>query len=374
MNDTDIRAEERELTLYFGPQHIGMVGNFSITLTVKGDTIQKAIASPGFLHRGFEKMLENVRYLQGFPFVCRINVMDPDPNEQVYAMAMEELAGLEVPPRGHYLRTMALEMARLTSHLAWLWAYGNELGFDTIGHWSMVQRDYLIDLFDMIAGGRVYHMYIWPGGVRRDIPDGFEAKMRYRLDGLEKNLRDYDAAFFNNRIFRKRATGMGVISQEDAIAYGATGTCLRATGIGRDVRVEEPYAAYADMDFQVPTMTDGDAYSRAMLIRMEIEQSISIIRQVLDKLPAGPAWNRVPNPFKWKIPPGEAYVRMESARGELGAYAVSDGGEKIRRIAYRVPSYTHGILLLEKLLGGMNIADVGHMLLSLNIAAPEIDR
>jgi NADH-quinone oxidoreductase subunit D len=374
MNDIDTRAKERELTLYFGPQHIGMVGNFSITLTVKGDTIQEATASPGYLHRGFEKMLENVRYLQGFPFVCRINVMDPDPNEQVYAMAMEELAGLEVPARGHYLRTMALEMSRLTSHLAWLWAYGNELGFDTIGHWSMVQRDYLIDLFDMIAGGRVYHMYIWPGGVRRDIPDGFEEKMRRTLDGLQANLRDYDSTFFNNRIFRKRATGVGVISQEEAIRFGVTGSCLRATGIERDVRVEEPYAAYAELDFEVPTMTDGDAYARAMVIRREIEQSISIIRQALDKLPPGPAWNRVPNPFKWRIPRGEAYVRMESARGELGAYAVSDGGEKIRRIAYRVPSYTHGILLLEKLLCGMNIADVGHMLLSLNIAAPEIDR
>ena len=374
MNDINTKAKERELTLYFGPQHIGMVGNFSITLTVKGDTIQEAVATPGFLHRGFEKMLENVSYLQGFPFVCRINVMDPDPNEQVYAMAIEELASLEVPLRAQYLRTMILEMSRLTSHLAWLWAYGNELGFDTIGHWSMVQRDYFIDLFDMITGGRVYHMYIWPGGVRRDMPDGFEAKIRHTLDGLQDSLRDYDSVFFNNRIFRKRATGIGVLSQEDAIRLGVTGSCLRATGIERDVRIEEPYAAYADVDFQVPIMTDGDAYARAMVIRKEIEQSISIIRQVLDKMPGGPAWNRVPNPFKWRIPPGETYVRMESARGELGVYAVSDGSDKIYRIAYRVPSYSHGILALETLLRGMNIADVGHMLLSLNIAAPEIDR
>lgn len=370
--NTDMK--ERELTLYFGPQHIGMVGNFSITLTVQGDTIQQAVANPGFLHRGFEKMLENVSYLQGFPFVCRINVMDPDPNEQVYAMAIEELAGLEVPARAHYLRTVILEMSRLTSHLAWLWAYGNELGFDTVGHWSMVQRDYLIDLFDMITGARVYHMYIWPGGVRRDMPAGFTTKMRKVLHSLEESLHDCDALFFNNRIFRKRADGVGVMTQQDALQLGVTGSCLRATGVERDVRIEDPYAAYKDLDFAVPIMTGGDSYARAMVIRQEMEQSISIIRQALDKMPAGPAWKRTPNPFKWRIAPGETYVRVESARGELGVYAVSDGSDRIRRIAYRVPSYTHGILALETLLQGANMADVGHMLLSLNIAAPEIDR
>lgn len=374
MNKSDTNLKKRQLTLYFGPQHVGMVGNFSITLTVEGDTIQEAVANPGFLHRGFEKMLENVGYLKGFPYVCRINVMDPDPNEQAYAMAIEELAGLEVPPRAQYLRTMILEMSRLASHLAWLWAYGNELGFDTVGHWSMVQRDYIIDLFDMITGGRIYHMYIWPGGVRRDMPDGFAAKIRQTLDGLEESFRDYDALFFNNRVFRRRVDGVGVLSQQDALRLGVTGPNLRATGIARDVRCEEPYAAYADLDFEIPTRTEGDSYARAMVMREEMHQSVRIIRQVLDKLPDGPAWNRTPNPFKWKIPPGETYVRMESARGELGVYAVSDGSDKIRRIAYRVPSYPHGILVLEKLLRGMNIADVGHMLLSLNIAAPEIDR
>ncbi len=374
MNRGGTKMTKRQLTLYFGPQHIGMVGNFSITLTVEGDTIQKAVANPGFLHRGFEKMLENCTYTQGFPYVCRINVMDPDPCEQVYAMAIEELAGLEVPPRAQYLRTMALEMSRLSSHLLWLWAYANELGFDTIGHWAMAQRDYFIDLFDMITGARVYHIYIWPGGVRRDIPTGFAEKMQQTLAGLEDSLRDYDAVFFDNRVFRRRVDGVGVLSQEEALRFGVTGGNLRATGLERDVRKEEPYAAYAEMDFEVPTMVGGDSYARAMVIRKEMEQSVFIVRQVLDKMPAGSAWRRPPNPFKWNIPAGETYVRMESARGELGVYAVSDGTDKIYRMAYRVPSYPHGILVLEKLLQGMNIADVGHMLLSLNVAAPEIDR
>jgi len=374
MNKSETKMKNRQLTLYFGPQHIGMVGNFSITLTVEGDTIQEAVANPGYLHRGFEKMLENVTYTQGFPYVCRINVMDPDPNEQAYAMAIEALAGLEVPLRAQYLRTMILEMSRLTSHLAWLWAYANELGFDTIGHWALLQRDYFIDLFDMITGARVYHIYIWPGGVRRDMPAGFADKIRQTLHGFEESLRDFDGVFFNNRVFRKRVEGVGVLSQEEAVRFGVTGGDLRATGLARDVRKEEPYAAYGEMDFEVPTMVGGDSYARSMVIRKEMEQSVSIVRQVLDKIPAGSAWHRPPNPFKWNIPAGETYVRIESARGELGVYAVSDGTDKIHRMAYRVPSYPHGILVLEKLLQGMNIADVGHMLLSLNIAAPEIDR
>ncbi|GAG86233.1 unnamed protein product, partial [marine sediment metagenome] len=168
----------------------------------------------------------------------------------------------------------------------------------------MAQRDYFIDLFDMITGARVYHIYIWPGGVRRDIPTGFAEKMQQTLAGLEDSLRDYDAVFFDNRVFRRRVDGVGVLSQEEALRFGVTGGNLRATGLERDVRKEEPYAAYAEMDFEVPTMVGGDSYARAMVIRKEMEQSVFIVRQVLDKMPAGSAWRRPPNPFKWNIPAG----------------------------------------------------------------------
>ncbi len=363
-----------KLSLFFGPQHAGVSGNFNITVTLTGETIEDVRIHLGFLHRGFEKMLENVGFLQGFPFVCRINVMDPDHNEQIYAMAIEELAGIEVPPRAHYIRTLVLEMARLSSHLLWLNGMAGAMGFYTINHWAMLARDEILDLFSMISGARVYHIYILPGGVRRDLPDGFAEKMRAFLVDFENTLHDFDVAFFNNRVFRKRTDGVAVITQEEALRDGMTGANLRATGLACDVRRDEPYAAYADLDFEIPTRTEGDSYARSMVLREEMHQSVHIIRQVLDKMPGGLAWNRTPNPFKWNIPRNEAYVRVESGRGELGGYAVTDGSNRIRRINYRGPSLPHGLVVLPRLLRGMTVPDIAHVVSSLNISVPEIDR
>ncbi len=364
----------RELELYFGPQHVGMVGNFGIILNVEGDTVVKARSNPGYLHRGFEKLMEYRSYIQNFPLVCRINVMDPDPNEMLYAMAVEDLAGLEVPPRGHYIRSIVLEMSRISSHLFWIWGFGNLLGFDTIGQWAMGDRDYFLDLFEELCGGRVYHIYIWPGGVRRDLPPGFADRLCAACDHLEEKISDYDDLFFNNRIFAERTQGVAPLTREQAISLGITGTNLRATGAGYDVRKDEPYAAYSEFKFDVPVMEDGDSYSRAIVIRLELEQSISIIRQAIAQLPDGPAWNKVPNPFKWNINPGETYVKIESSRGEEGVYMVSDGSNKPYRVYFRTPSYPTGMLVLERLLQGASVSDVGHIMMSLNIAAPEIDR
>jgi len=364
----------RELELYFGPQHLGMIGNFGIILNVEGDTVIRATSNPGYLHRGFEKLMEYRTYMQNFPLVCRLNVMDPDPNEALYAMAVEELAGLEVPDRAQYIRTIVLELSRISSHLFWAWGFGNLLGFDTFGQWAMGDRDYILDLFEMLTGGRVYHTYIWPGGVRRDLPDGFTEKTLHALKHLEDMLPEYDNLFFNNRIFADRTQGLAVLGKEEALRLGVTGTNLRATGVTNDTRKDEPYAAYADLDFDVTTMEDGDSYSRAIVIRLEIEQSISIVRQALKRIPPGPAWIKTPNPFKWNIPRGETYVKIESARGEAGFYMVSDGSNKPYRAHLRSPSYTAGILVLENLLKGASLADVGQIMLSLNIAAPEIDR
>jgi len=377
MNEPHAPAAEsatRELQMYFGPQHMGMVGNFGIVLTVEGDTVVRARANPGYLHRGFEKLMECRTYIQNFPLVCRLNVMDPDPNEALYAMAVEDLAGLEVPERAQYIRTIVLELSRISSHLLWMWAYSNILGFDTLGQWAMGDRDYVLDLFEALTGGRVYHTYIWPGGVRRDLPPGFADKALRVLDHLESILPEYDSLFFNNRIFADRTKGVAVLGRDEAVAMGVTGTNLRAAGARVDTRKDEPYAAYAALDFEVPTMQDGDSYSRAVVIRLEVEQSLSIIRQALDRIPAGPAWTRTPNPFKWEVPAGETYVKVESARGEAGFYMVSDGSDKPYRVHLRGPSYPTGILVLERLLQGASLSDVGHIMLSLNVAAPEIDR
>ncbi len=364
----------RELELYFGPQHLGMVGNFSITLKVEGDRILKAESNPGYLHRGFEKLMELRKWIQNFPMVCRINVVEPDSMEMVYSMAVEKLAGIEVPERAHYVRSICLEPARVVSHLFGLWAYANMLGIDTVAQWAMYHRDLVLDLFEELTGGRVYHIYIWPGGVRRDFPQGFKDKIVNKLHSIGGCVPDYDATFFNNRIFYQRSKGIGKITREEAKEMGATGQILRATGMKYDIRKVEPYAAYAQVPWDVPTREDGDAYSRIWVVRDEMIESVHMIFKLLDKMPEGEIYNRVPNPFKWNIPKGETYVRCESSRGELGLYMVSNGEDKPYRVHFRTPSYPHGLTVLEKALINESIADVGNTMISLYVVASEIDR
>jgi len=369
-----ISSSARELELYFGPQHLGMVGNFSITLKVEGDRILEAQANPGYLHRGFEKLMEYRTWIQNFPMVCRINVVEPDSMEMVYAMAVEKLAQIEVPERANFVRSIYLELARVGSHLFGLWAYANMLGFDTVAQWAMYHRDLVLDLFEELTGARVYHIYIWPGGVRRDFPAGFKDKVINTLHSIGGCVPDYDSTFFNNRLFYERAEGIGKLTQEQAKEYGATGQTLRATGMPYDIRKVEPYAAYDKVDWDVPVREDGDAFSRVWVIRDEMIESVHMIFKLLDVMPEGPVYNRVPNPFKWKIPKGEAYVRVESSRGELGLYLVSNGGDNPYRVHFRTPSYPHGLIVLEKLLKNASIADVGNIMISLYVVAPEIDR
>lgn len=365
---------ERELEMYYGPQHMGMVGNFSITLSVEGDRILEAKSNPGYLHRGFEKLMELRTWTQNFPLVCRVNVIEPHSMEMVYAMAVEELAGIEVPERASYIRTLVLELSRVASHLFGLWAYANMLGFDTAAQWAMYHRDLVLDLFEDLTGSRVYPIYIWPGGVRRNIPDGFKEKALDTLHKIGKKVPDYDSTFFNNRLFYDRAEGIGKISTEEAKDLGGTGQILRGTGVEFDIRKVDSYAAYDEMDFEIPTREDGDAYSRIWVIRGEMIQSVHIAMQCLEKMPSGSVYNRPPNPFKWKIPEGETYVRVESSRGELGLYMISNGGDKPYRVHFRTPSYPHGLSILEKILVGESIADVGNIMMSSYIVAPEIDR
>ena len=364
----------RELEMYFGPQHLGMVGNFSITLKVEGDRIVEAAANPGYLHRGFEKLMELRSWIQNFPMVCRINVVEPDSMEMIYAMGVEKLAGLEVPERAHYARSICLELARVGSHLFGLWAYANMLGFDTVAQWAMYHRDLILDLFEELTGGRVYHIYIWPGGVRRDFPKGFKDKIVSTLHSIGGCVPDYDNTFFHNRIFCDRAQRVGTVTREQAQAMGGTGQVLRAAGVAYDIRKVEPYAAYDKVPWDVHIREDGDAYSRIWLVRDEMIESVYMIFKLLDAMPEGSVYNRIPNPFKWRIPEGDAFVRCESSRGELGLYIVSDGGEKPYRVHFRTPSYPHGLTVLEKALKGASVADVGNIMISLYVIAPEIDR
>ncbi len=365
---------EKETTLYLGPQHPGITGNMMVKLKVTGDTIVRAETHVGYLHRGFEKLMEVRNWMQVFPIVCRICVPEPDPNEENLARAIEILEGREVPERAQYIRVMVLELARLASYLLWFGGQSGSAGLYTMPQWSVGDRDYILDLFEELTGGRVYHMYIWAGGVRRDLPEGFADKVLRVMDYLEKRLKHYDNLMLDNSIFQKRAQGVGVIDREKALDWGIVGPPLRGCGFKHDVRIDDPYLVYDKLQFEVPTETGCDVWARALVRRREFEQSISIIRQIMEKMPGGEFYNKVPNPLHWKVPAGDVYVKTESARGEFGYYVVSDGSDKPRRVHVRGPAYVHGITLLEHLLQGANLADVSFIMNSLGTCPPEMER
>ncbi len=365
---------EKETTLYIGPQHPGITGNMMVKVKIKGDTIVSSSTHVGYLHRAFEKLIEQRNWLQSFTILCRFCVPEPDPMELTYARAVEEIEGREVPERGKWIRVLVMEMARLQSFLLWYGGQSGSAGLYTLGQWSVGDRNYVLDLFEDLTGGRVYHMFIWPGGVRRDLPKGFKDKALRTMDYLEKRLVQYNKLLFDNVIFQKRAQGVGIIPKDKAIEWGVVGAPLRGCGIKSDVRIDEPYEVYDKLNFIVPTQEGGDVWARALVRKVEIEQSISIIRQVLEKMPEGEYYNKIPNPMKWKIPAGEAYVRTESVRGEVGFYVVSDGTEKPRRVHVKGAAYTHAITVLDKILPGQNISDVSFILNSMGACPPEIER
>jgi len=366
---------EQSTTLYLGPQHPGITGNMMVKLQVKGDTVEKATTEIGYLHRGFEKLMERRNWLQSFTIVCRICVPEPDPNEENFARGVEEIEGRMVPERAKYIRVMVLELARMASYMLWYGGQAGSAGLYTVGQWSVGDRNYILDLFEELTGGRVYHMYIWPGGVRRDLPEGFADKVLKTMDYIEKRLDEYDKLMFENSIFQKRAQGIGIIDPAKAIEWGVVGPPLRGCGIQSDVRKDEPYEVYDKLKFEIPKMEGkSDVWERALVRRFEIRESIKIIRQVMEKMPAGEYYNKIPNPLKWSIPKGDAYVKTESARGEFAYYMVSDGTDKPRRVHVKGPAFVHGITLLENLLVGENIADVSFIMNSLGTCPPEMER
>jgi NADH-quinone oxidoreductase subunit D len=366
--------ENREYNLFIGPNHPGIEGNFALKLTLESDRIVKCRTEAGFLHRGFEKLMEERLFMQNIAIVCRICVPDPDPNEENYARAVETLAGIEVPRRAQFIRTMVLELSRMASHLFTFGGHAATIGLYTMPNWTTSDRDRILDLFEELTGGRVYHIYNLPGGVRRDLPAGFTQRVRDVMDYIESRLPEYDNLFFDNRIFRKRSQGIGILDPRKAIEWGATGPNLRAAGFAHDVRRDDPYEVYDELEFDVPTRTDSDCFGRLMVRRMEIEESIRIIRQVLDRMPDGSVWNRTPNPLKWRIPAGDAYVRTESSKGEYAYYMVSDGGVRPYRVHVRGASTTHGVHILENMLVGTRIEDASQVMFSLDACPPEVDR
>lgn len=366
---------QKFVKLWQGPQHPGVTGNMSLELTLSGDEVVDIKTHVGYLHRGFEKLMERRKYIQCFPIVCRICVPEPDFNEYLFAAATEELAGIDVPERAIWLRALTLEMARLTSFLMWIGGQAGAFGLGTVGQWAVAHRDYMLDLFEELSGGRIYHMYIIPGGVRDTLPDGFRDYIEDVLKQVESLLKDIEIVMFHNAVFKARAKGLGVIPVEMIDRYGITGPNQRAAGVHRDTRKDSPYLIYDQLDFEIVTATGSDAYDRTLVRYHEMWQSIDLIRQMLKKMPTtGPYHTQLTNVLHWKIPPGQTYVRAECTRGEYGYFMVSDGTELPRRVYVRGPSYTHAVAVMEKLAIGVNLADIAGLMVSLHTYPPEIER
>jgi NADH-quinone oxidoreductase subunit D len=246
----------------------------------------------------------------------------------------------------------------------------------TTMYWGMADRDQILDLFEELSGGRVYHIYNIPGGVRRDHPEGWLQRVADTIDYIESRLPDYDNLLFHNQVFVQRARGIGAISQQDALDWAVTGPNLRACGLAFDVRRDDPYLVYDRLDFDIPTEEAGDAWARILVRRSELFESIRIIRQCLERLPSipGPIRCPIPNPLAWNVPAGSVYTRVESSKGELAWYVVSDGSERPYRTHVRGPSQMHAVQVLEKLSTGARIEDVAQIMFSLDACPPEVDR
>lgn len=367
---TTQQAGEDKLTVSIGPQHPG-AGHFRFTIVVDGDTIVDVIPDPGYVHRGAEKQTEYRTYLQSIPLLERTTLSDVTNVIGPFSLAAEELMGVQVPPRAQYLRMIMSEHQRMMSHLYWLGIQGIFLGHSTMFMWPFGDRDLLIDLAAMIGGARITYSYWIPGGVRNDMPPEFRERELKAFDYLEKRLEDYERIFFHNPLVSIRTEGVGALSREDAIKLGVTGPVLRASNVHSDTRIDEPYCVYKDVDYQIPTYKEGDVGARCRVRLDEIRQSMRIIRQCLNKMPEGPV--RVKLSPQQRTQVGEAYTRVESARGAMSFHIISEGGTRPYRVKMSVPSYRN-LIALKKLLVGSHVADMPAIYMSLDYWPVEADR
>ena len=361
---------DKYITLSIGPQHPGS-GHMRIVVVVDGDVIVHADPDVGYVHRGEEKMSEFRSFVQNIPHIERPVIHDSSGILYSYCLAVEELLDIKVPERGKYLRVIMAEVDRINYTLYWLAILGIFLGHSTMFMWPTADREMFVDLGDMASGQRVTHAYLVPGGVRNDIPLEFKTKAFEFMDYFENRLNEYDKIFYNNPLFIQRSQGIGILKRQDAIDFGTTGSVLRATGVDYDIRKKEPYEIYNNTDFEVPVMNTGDSFARSILPIYDLRQSIKIIRQCLKDIPEGSFRAKLPPTPKG--PPGEAYRRVESGRGALGHYIISDGSPRAYRHKISPPSLRN-LLVLSHLLKGAKLADLPMIYWSLNIWPIEIER
>ncbi len=399
LTSTDPSQREYHWTLNFGPQHPATHTTLRLLLTLEGEKVLKAEPDIGYLHSGFEKLGEDLDFNQYVTIVDRMNYVSPLANEIAWHHAVEKLLGIELTPRGRYLRTIFAELMRIQDHLLNVGACALDLGAFTAFLYCFVQREKIYDICELASGQRFHSSYTRVGGVMADVSLEWVNKVREFCRGFPRTHADVTRLLDRNRIFIERTRGVGVLSKEDAINLGCTGPIARASGVERDLRRDEPYLAYPDLDFKVTCAKAGDCYARYMVRMLEMLESLKIIEQAVESIPAGPVnadvGGKVTLPEKVDVyrsieglihhfelvmpnrgvptPVDEVYGATESPNGELGFYIVSDGSNRAYRARTRPPSFVH-FAVFPYIIAGHQLSDIVAVLGSLNIIAAELDR
>jgi len=372
--ETDDTAEDiksQEMLLNMGPQHPSTHGVLRLVLTLEGETVIDCTPVIGYLHRGIEKILENRPIMGGIRYMDNADYLSPMLSETAYAGAVEQLMGLEPPRRAQYIRLLTNELQRIASHLVAIGTYGLDLGAFTPVLWAFRDREGILSLFEALGGSRFNVNYLRVGGVLHDFPAGWLKECEVFLDQLEKNMAEMDRLLTGNEIFESRTQGVGYIDQQQAIAYGLTGPILRASGINWDLRVNRPYMAYREVAVNPQVRQEGDCFARYKVRMQEIWESIRLCRVAIEKMPGGPIGTRTP--IALRPPRGETYFAIESSKGELGVYFISDGGEYPWRAKLRGPSFVN-LQILPEMIRGHKMSDTIAILGSIDIVLGEVDR
>jgi NADH-quinone oxidoreductase subunit D len=386
------------MTINMGPQHPSTHGVLRLILTLEGETVIKAIPEIGYLHTGIEKTAEAKSYFQALVVTDRMDYLAPLSNNLGYALAVEKLLGVTdaIPEKAIFTRVLLVELQRIASHLVWLGTHALDLGAQSVFLYAFREREMILDIFEFVSGVRLMTSYIMPGGLQADLPAGFDQKVRAFTDIFPARLKEYHDLLTNNQLWINRTKGISPLTAEQAIAYGASGPVLRGSGVPWDIRKAFPYSGYERFAFDIPVGTNGDTYDRYLVRMLEMDQSLRIALQALQGMPEG-RWQvddpKIVPPPKWQIATnmeslihhfklytegyrpdaGEVYLRIESPKGELGFYLVSDGGPRPYRMHVRAPSFAN-LEALPSMIEGQLLSDVVAGIGSIDIVLGEVDR
>jgi NADH-quinone oxidoreductase subunit D len=391
-----IPGQEERVILSMGPQHPSTHGVLRLVLELDGETVVRALYDIGYLHTGFEKSFEDKTYTQGITLTDRMDYLAPLSNNLGFCLAVEKLLDIEIPPRAQWIRVLLTELTRIQSHLVWLGSHAIDLGAMSLLLYCFREREDILHIFEMVSGQRMMTSYFRVGGLALEPPLGWLKRVEKFVKAFPDHLKEYENLLTKNPIWLRRTVGIGKLTADEAIAWGLSGPPLRGSGVDWDIRKKQPYSSYDKFDFEVPTRPEGDVYARYLVRLEEMRQSLRIVQQAMEGLPEGPVKANAPHIvlpdresmktsiealiYHFKIvtegfhpPVGEVYQAIESPRGELGFYIVSDGSPKPFRCHVRAPSFAN-LQALPKMIEGRLIADVVACIGTIDIILGEVDR